>query len=72
MQAPGRRETPSQDEDAALALRLQREAFMESFRGAHQQSRTPLSLARANLRAMASGAINISTRARPVYPFKAS
>ncbi|XWS40641.1 hypothetical protein CRYUN_Cryun17cG0013000 [Craigia yunnanensis] len=44
-----RRGTPSQDDDAALALRLQREEFMESFRGTpHQQTRTPLSLARAN------------------------
>ncbi|KAK8480565.1 hypothetical protein V6N13_021132 [Hibiscus sabdariffa] len=36
-----RRRTPSQDEDAALALRLQREQLMESFRGNHQQTRTP-------------------------------
>ncbi|KAK6280447.1 hypothetical protein POUND7_020714 [Theobroma cacao] len=61
-----RREMPSQDVDAALALRLQREEFMESFRGTHQQSRTPLSLARANLRAMASRAINLRIRDRPV------
>ncbi|XWS44064.1 hypothetical protein CRYUN_Cryun15aG0012600 [Craigia yunnanensis] len=61
-----RRGTPGQDGDAALALRLQREEFMESFRGAHQQTRTPLSLARANLRAMASRAINTRSRGRPV------
>ncbi|XVF13966.1 hypothetical protein REPUB_Repub09cG0015400 [Reevesia pubescens] len=67
-----RRGTPIQDEDAALALRLQREEFMESFRGStstststHQpQTRTTVSLARANLRAMASRAINIRTRSR--------
>ncbi|KAE8697115.1 NAC domain protein [Hibiscus syriacus] len=57
-----RRGMPGQDEDAALALRLQREEFMEAFRGSsghnHQQERIPLSLARANLRAMASRAIN--------------
>ncbi|XP_022751866.1 putative E3 ubiquitin-protein ligase RING1a [Durio zibethinus] len=56
-----RRGTPGQDEDAALALRLQREEFMESFRGTHQQTRTSLSLARANLRAMASRAIKASS-----------
>lgn len=62
--------TPGQDEDAALALRLQREEFMESFGGTHhQQTRTnttSLSLARANLRAMASRAINVRARGRPV------
>ncbi|KAG8482939.1 hypothetical protein CXB51_021886 [Gossypium anomalum] len=57
------RGTPSQDEDAALALRLQREEFMEAFRGSsghegNEQTRIPLALARANLRAMASRAIN--------------
>ncbi|GAV85513.1 Glyco_transf_92 domain-containing protein/zf-C3HC4_2 domain-containing protein, partial [Cephalotus follicularis] len=52
------------DDDAALALRLQREEFIEAFRG--EQSRSSLSLARANLRAMASrAAINISTRRHP-------
>ncbi|TYH42606.1 hypothetical protein ES332_D11G074800v1 [Gossypium tomentosum] len=56
-----RRGTPSQSEDVALALRLQREQSMESFRRIRQQTRipTPLSLARANLRAMTSRAINI-------------
>ncbi|KAE8706274.1 putative ubiquitin-protein ligase [Hibiscus syriacus] len=57
-----RRGTPGQDEDAALALRLQREEFMEAFRGSsghdHQQERIPLSLARENFRAMASRAVN--------------
>ncbi|GLT43406.1 hypothetical protein SLA2020_173560 [Shorea laevis] len=58
-----RRGTPSQDADAALALRLQREEFMESFVRNHEQSRpASLSLARANLRAMASRAVNIRTR----------
>ncbi|XVF57878.1 hypothetical protein PTKIN_Ptkin07bG0017900 [Pterospermum kingtungense] len=65
-----RGETPGQDEDAALALRLQREEFMESFRGGTpQQTRsttTSLTLARANLRAMASRAISIRARGRPV------
>ncbi|XP_022741464.1 putative E3 ubiquitin-protein ligase RING1a [Durio zibethinus] len=61
-----RRGTPSQDEDAALAFRLQREEFMESFRGTHQQTRTSLSSARANLRAMASRAVNIRMRGRPI------
>ncbi|KAE8734592.1 LON peptidase N-terminal domain and RING finger protein 3-like isoform X2 [Hibiscus syriacus] len=50
-----RRETPGQDGDAALALRMQREEFMEAFRGSSGQN---ISLARANLRAMASRAIN--------------
>ncbi|MCD7453138.1 hypothetical protein HAX54_019881 [Datura stramonium] len=60
-----RRELPSQDEDAALAIRLQREEFMESFRtrsSADEQYRSSLALARANLRAMASRAINIRVR----------
>ncbi|CAN4082337.1 unnamed protein product [Withania somnifera] len=60
-----RRELPSQDEDAALALRLQREEFMDSFRArssANEQYRSSLALARANLRAMASRAINIRVR----------
>ncbi|GMJ04317.1 hypothetical protein like AT3G27330 [Hibiscus trionum] len=51
-----RRGTPGQDEDAALALRMQREEFMEAFRGSSGHNH--LSLARANLRAMASRAIN--------------
>ncbi|MCD7467017.1 hypothetical protein HAX54_004188 [Datura stramonium] len=56
-----RRELPSsQDEDAALALRLQREEFKETFttRRSDEQYRNALALARANLRAMASTAIN--------------
>ncbi|CAN4079158.1 unnamed protein product [Withania somnifera] len=60
-----RRELPSQDADAALALRLQREEFMESFRtrsSVDEQYRSSLALARANLRAMASRAINIRVR----------
>ncbi|WMV17627.1 hypothetical protein MTR67_011012 [Solanum verrucosum] len=60
-----RGELPSQDGDAALALRMQREEFMESFRtrsSADEQYRSSLALARANLRAMASRAINIRVR----------
>ncbi|KAF3637115.1 putative serine/threonine protein phosphatase 2A 59 kDa regulatory subunit B' eta isoform-like [Capsicum annuum] len=60
-----RRELPSQDGDAALALRLQREEFMESFRtrsSADEQYMSSLALARANLRAMASRAINVRVR----------
>lgn len=84
-----RRELPSQDEDAALALRLQREEFMGAFRDSEEQGsrsrssrttslalatsnyrdseeqrRSSLAVARANLRAMASRAINIRTRSR--------
>lgn len=55
---PIRRRVPIQDDDAALALRLQREEFMEAFRGTSDQSSTSLSSARANLRAMASRAAN--------------
>ncbi|XP_022984007.1 E3 ubiquitin-protein ligase TRIM39-like [Cucurbita maxima] len=52
-----RRGTPDQDQDAALALRLQREEFMEALRDTPVQTRrSSLSLARANLRAMASRA----------------
>ncbi|KAL0377348.1 UNVERIFIED_CONTAM: hypothetical protein Sradi_3040300 [Sesamum radiatum] len=54
---------PSQDEDAALALRLQREEFMEAFR-VPEQHRSSFAVARANLRAMASRAINIRIRGR--------
>ncbi|KAL3346982.1 hypothetical protein AABB24_025423 [Solanum stoloniferum] len=60
-----RRELPIQDGDAALAQRMQREEFMESFRtrnSADEQYRSSLALARANLRAMASRAINIRVR----------
>ncbi|XAR51957.1 hypothetical protein NMG60_11006770 [Bertholletia excelsa] len=59
------RRTPSQDEDAALALRLQREEFMGAFRGSSEQYRNSLFLARANLRTLASRAINVSMRSRP-------
>ncbi|KAL2903594.1 Tripartite motif-containing protein 65 [Bienertia sinuspersici] len=47
-----RRGVPNQDEDAALALRLQREEFMEIYRA-------DSSLARDNLRAMARRAMNV-------------
>lgn len=57
-----RRGVSSQDEDAALALRLQREEFMQAFRsGQDQSSISSSSLARANLRAMASRAMNLRT-----------
>ncbi|KAJ6751513.1 hypothetical protein OIU85_001991 [Salix viminalis] len=61
-----RRGIPGQDEDAALALRLQREEFMEAFGGTnHEQSGNSLSTARANLRVMASrAAISIHSRGR--------
>ncbi|KAK2661566.1 hypothetical protein Ddye_000140 [Dipteronia dyeriana] len=55
------------DEDAVFALRLQREEFMDAFiENPDQSNRTSLSLARSNLRAMASRAINIRTRRHPV------
>lgn len=55
------------DEDAVLALRLQREEFMDAFReNPDQSNRTSLSSARSNLRAMASRAINIRTRRHPI------
>ncbi|XP_052197949.1 glycosyltransferase family 92 protein RCOM_0530710 [Diospyros lotus] len=62
-----RSRVPSQDEDAALALRLQREEFMEAFRDSDDQhyNGSSIALARANLRAMASRAINIRLRGRP-------
>ncbi|XP_049382042.1 uncharacterized protein LOC125846565 isoform X2 [Solanum stenotomum] len=56
-----RRESPPrQDEDAALALQLQREEHKETFRTrrSDKQYKNALALARANLRAMASTAIN--------------
>lgn len=59
-----RRGMLSQDEDAALALRLQREEFMDAFRETSEQSSSSISLARANLRAMASRAINLRIRGR--------
>ncbi|XP_068489010.1 uncharacterized protein [Phaseolus vulgaris] len=57
----------SQHEDAALALRLQREEFIQTFRGGSQEQtiRLPSStFARANLRAMASRAVNLRTNDR--------
>ncbi|PHU27452.1 hypothetical protein BC332_05784 [Capsicum chinense] len=68
-----RRELPIQDGDAALALRLQREEFMESFTtrssAEEQQYRSSLALAKANLRAMASRAINIREGVRLLMAF---
>ncbi|XP_057772888.1 uncharacterized protein LOC130992321 [Salvia miltiorrhiza] len=55
-----RTELASQDRDAALALRLQREEFMEAFSMPDdRRSSLAPATARANLRAMASRAINI-------------
>ncbi|CAL1391567.1 unnamed protein product [Linum trigynum] len=56
---------PSQDGDAALAFRLQRQEFMEAFREpdeGRQGGRSGLQSARANLRAMASRAVNVRSR----------
>lgn len=51
---------PEQDEDAALALRLQREEFMGAFGGSEQQGRrNSVATATVNLRAMASRAVGI-------------
>ncbi|KAF8408371.1 hypothetical protein HHK36_007520 [Tetracentron sinense] len=55
-----RRGVPSQVDDAALAFRLQREEFMEAFRGSPPRS-SP-SPARANLRRV----INLRSRGRPM------
>ncbi|KAK9090215.1 hypothetical protein Sjap_023392 [Stephania japonica] len=60
-----RRNLPSQDEDAAYAMRLQREEFMDVFRGTQEQvGISSVSLARANLRAMASRANSLRIRNR--------
>ena len=57
---------PEQDEDAALARRLQREEFMGAFGGSEQpqqvlqqRGRSSVTTAAVNLRAMASRAVNI-------------
>ncbi|XP_077210512.1 uncharacterized protein LOC143845994 isoform X2 [Tasmannia lanceolata] len=60
-----RRGAPSQEEDAALAFRLQREEFMDAFRRNPDQERNSVHSARANLRAMASRAINLRLRSWP-------
>ncbi|XP_039138084.1 putative E3 ubiquitin-protein ligase RING1b isoform X1 [Dioscorea cayenensis subsp. rotundata] len=71
-----RRAMPSQSEDAALALRLQREEFMEAFREndneqqqqqQHQPRNASVYTARNNLRAMASRAVNFRRRGRFPY-----
>jgi len=57
----------SQHQDAALALRLQREEFIQTFRESSQEQTIRLpssSFARENLRAMASRAMNPRTRDR--------
>ncbi|KAL1314708.1 putative E3 ubiquitin-protein ligase RING1a isoform X2 [Arachis ipaensis] len=61
--------TPAtQTEDAAIALRLQREEFMHAFRGTQEQHHSSRSssvdLARENLRAMASRAMTLRIRDR--------
>ncbi|XP_057437440.1 uncharacterized protein LOC130729646 isoform X2 [Lotus japonicus] len=60
-----RRVVSNQDEDAALALRLQREEFLQVYRGGSQEQ-SSTSLSRANLRAMASRAMNLRIRDRRV------
>jgi hypothetical protein len=61
-----RRGVVAQDEDAAFALRLQREEFMHAFRGGgsnnQEQSSSSSTLARSNLRAMATRAMDIRIR----------
>lgn len=60
-----RRASPNQSQDAALALRLQREEFLGTFIDTIEQPRSSLNSARANLRAMASRAsYHIRTRGR--------
>jgi len=60
-----RRGVSGQDEDAAFALRLQREEFMQAFTSrSHEQSSSSNSLARANLRAMATRAMDLRNRDR--------
>lgn len=61
-----RNELPSQAEDAALALRLQRQEFLEVFRGSHEQQhyRSSLQLATENLRAMVTRATSFRNRGR--------
>lgn len=55
----GRGVSTTQHEDAALALRMRREEFMQTYRGSSQSSRLPSSLlAREKLRAMVSRAMN--------------
>ena len=53
-----RRRAPNQDADTALAFRLQRDEFMDIYRGS--------SLARENLRAMARRAMNLARNNRNV------
>ena len=63
-----RRGISNQDEDAAVALRLQREEFMQTFRNGSQEqsSSSSTSLAGANLRAMATRAMNHRIRDRRI------
>lgn len=60
-----RRRAPTQAEDAALALRLQREEFMDTFLHGSQTFEPPMrsfTSARAHLRALASRAAHLRTR----------
>jgi hypothetical protein len=60
-----RRGVSGQDEDAAFALRLQREEFMQAFTSRSQaQSSSSNLLARENLRAMATRAMDLRNRDR--------
>lgn len=64
-QGLGRAAAASQSEDAALALRLQREEMMGALRETYQPpERNTVYMARANLRAMASRAIQLRSRRR--------
>ncbi|KAG0499905.1 hypothetical protein HPP92_004596 [Vanilla planifolia] len=58
----GRRHGPSQAEDAAFALRLQREEFLEAFRTSNGEQRDSAYSARARLRAMASATHRLRSR----------
>ncbi|RRT69338.1 hypothetical protein B296_00020291, partial [Ensete ventricosum] len=59
-----RRIGPSQSEDAAMALRLQREEFRVAFQGSREQQLRALRYARANLRAAASMTVHGRLRGR--------
>ncbi|URE13046.1 hypothetical protein MUK42_05254 [Musa troglodytarum] len=63
-----RRIGPSQSEDAAMALRLQREEFRMAFQGSREQQLRALRSARANLRAAASMTVYGRLRDRTTGP----
>ncbi|CAI8612305.1 unnamed protein product [Vicia faba] len=69
VRARSRRGVSNQDEDAAFALRLQRNEFMQAFRNSSQEPSSSSSstlLAGPNLRAMATRAMNLRNRDRRV------